>query len=463
MKPRTLLSIFALVITISAFGQKPTMVLTFTAENSGQYVPLDSILIENLTQGGDTTLYEPDTVLILDYITSIGDNGVIEKNTFSVSQNYPNPFKEKTEINVYLPVKDDIEITIRDIAGMKLAHYKNTLKRGNHTFSFYSGDGMYYLLTVTGKQTSKSIIMLSINSNIDNKGNCKIVYNGFRDNEISFKTQRLRRVVPALAERAMNNFVFSLGDELKYTAYSYLGERTITDLPAGDQTYIFQFAYGEPCVGMPTVTDNDGNIYNTVEMGSQCWMAENLKTTTYQNGTQIPNVEDNTTWQNLTTGAFAWYYNDINWKDSYGALYNWYATVDINGLCPTGWHVPTDDEWTELVGFIGGAGWPHGNELKSCRQMNSPLGGGCNTSEHPRWNETVAAYGTDDYGFSGLPGGFRNSVGSFYNVGYTGDWWSSIEYSLANAMFRQLSHSTGYLFVGNYLKQHGFSVRCLRD
>ncbi|MCD4791478.1 MAG: hypothetical protein K8R37_15900, partial [Bacteroidales bacterium] len=118
MKIKILLSILAFGLILNAFSQKPTMEFTFTAENNGQYVPMDSIIIENLTQGGDTTFYAPDTVFVLDYVTSIGNNETIHtdkfgKNTISVSQNYPNPFKEKTKVNLYLPEKDNIEITIR--------------------------------------------------------------------------------------------------------------------------------------------------------------------------------------------------------------------------------------------------------------------------------------------------------------------------------------------------------------
>jgi formylglycine-generating enzyme required for sulfatase activity len=231
MKTKTLLSVLALGLYISAFGQKATMELTFTAENNGQYVPLDSIFIENLTQGGDTTLYSPDTVLILDYVTSIGDKETIDKNTLSVSQNYPNPFKGKTEVNLYLPEKGHIKMTVRDIMGRKLVGYENTLNHGNHSFVFYPGNEEYYLLTVTGNQTSKTIKMLNANSNPVDKGKCKIVYKGFADNEIGFKFQN-----------AINNFVFNLGDELKYIAFSYLGERTMTDSPSGNQTYTFQYS-----------------------------------------------------------------------------------------------------------------------------------------------------------------------------------------------------------------------------
>ncbi len=452
MKTKTLLSILALGLIGSAFSQKPTLELTFTAENNGQYIPLDSIFIENLTQGGDTTLYAPDTVLVLDYVTSIGDNETIEENTFSLSQNYPNPFKGETKVNLYLPEKGNIKISVRDILGREQAQYKNTLNRGNHSFTFYAGNEKYYLLTVSGKQTSQTIKMLNAVSHKTNGEQCKIVYTGNKGNVNGFKSQQ-----------AINSFMFNHGDELKYTAYTDVGEKTIIDLPTGNQTYTFNYALGVPCPGIPTITDIDGNTYNTVQIGEQCWMKENLKTTTYRNSTPIPNVTNSNSWYNRITGAYIWYDNVISWKNSYGALYNWYATVDTNRLCPTGWHVPTIDEWATLIDFVGGNDPPHGNELKSCRQVNSPLGGGCNTTEHPRWNEHNTHYGTDDYGFSSLPGGHRFCDGTFGYIGNFGVWWSSTENSSNNALFPILYYYYGGVGVDVSYKQNGFSVRCLRD
>lgn len=447
------LSILALVITISAFSQKPTIELTFTAENNGQYVPLDSIFIENLTQGGDTTLYAPDTILVLDYVTSIGNNETIGGNTISVSQNYPNPFKGKTEFNLYLPEREYIKITVRDILGRELAQYENTLMQGNHSFAFYSGNKKNCLLTVTGKQTSKTIKMLNANSTTTYGGKCKIIYDKYEDIVIGYKSQQ-----------AINNFGFSLGDELKFIAFTDVEVAQMSDTPLNNQIYTFQFEDWTPCPGMSTVTDNDGNIYNTVQIGDQCWMKENLKATTYQNGISIPNVTNGGDWSNLTTGAYVWYDNDISWKDLYGALYNWYTVIDTNGLCPTGWHIPEHDEWTELTDFIGGTGSPHGNELKSCRQVNSPLGGYCNTSNHPRWHQDDTQYGTDDYGFSGLPGGYRYFTGVFYdNLGLASYWWYSTESSSSNAWFLYLYFSYDNIYVTNDNKKIGYSVRCLRD
>ncbi len=212
-----------------------------------------------------------------------------------------------------------------------------------------------------------------------------------------------------------------------------------------------------------TVTDIDGNAYNTASIGTQCWMKENLKTITYQNGTPIPNVTDDNSWSNLTTGAYVWYNNDISWKDPYGALYNWYAVTDPNGLCPTGWHIPGEDEWTALTDFIGGIASPNGNALKSCRQVNNPYGAGCNTSEHPRWDYHSYMHGSDNYGFSGLPGGTRFDSGNFGYLGSISDWWSATEDSSSDAWIRRLKYNNGNVGIYTSDKRRGRSVRCLKD
>jgi len=207
----------------------------------------------------------------------------------------------------------------------------------------------------------------------------------------------------------------------------------------------------------------DNQLYNTVLIGNQCWMAENLAATKYNDGTDIPLVTGNSAWEALSTPAYCWYdNNESTYGAAYGVLYNWYTTVADNGLCPAGWHLPTDAEWTTLTDHIGGTSSPFGNELKSCRQVNSPQGGSCNTTEHPRWNES-SENGTDDYGFSGFPGGQRNYAGNFSGVGEYLHWWSSTGYSTYRGWCRYLNYNSGNIGATDKSKRDGFSVRCLKD
>lgn len=222
---------------------------------------------------------------------------------------------------------------------------------------------------------------------------------------------------------------------------------------------------GEPCPNLPIVEDIVGNEYNTVLIGDQCWMAKNLFTTSYNDGTPIPNVPDGDGWVGLTTGAYVWYENETTYEDKYGALYNWYAVNNPGGLCPTGWHVATHDEWTALTDFIGGTITPNGLKLNSCRQVNSPFSGDCNTTEHPRWNEHSWGHGTNDYGFSALPGGYRNYNwgGDFANIGTSSYWWTSTESPQGGAFYRSVSISGGFNNTDDHDENSGYSVRCIKN
>lgn len=196
-----------------------------------------------------------------------------------------------------------------------------------------------------------------------------------------------------------------------------------------------------------TVTDEDGNVYSTVQIGDQVWMAENLKTTTYNDGTSIDLVTYNTAWENNATGAYCWYDNDsTTYADTYGALYNWYA-VNTGNLCPDGWHVPTDAEWNALEAYIASDGHS-GTEGTALKATSGWYNDG---------------NGTDDYGFSALPGGRRLSNGSFYHEGDFGYYWSSTENGSIEAWGRRFSYSSSDVTRSSYRKENGFSVRCLRD
>jgi uncharacterized protein (TIGR02145 family) len=207
---------------------------------------------------------------------------------------------------------------------------------------------------------------------------------------------------------------------------------------------------GTRCPGTPSVTDIDGNMYHTVQIGNQCWTQSNLKVSKYRNGDNIPTGLSNTAWQSTTAGAYAIYNNDPVNDGLYGKLYNHYAVTDSRGLCPTGWHVPTDGEWSTLEAFLGGSSVA-GGALKSTATQPTPGG----------WNSpNVGA--TNSSGFSAGPGGLRDYNGDFINDGSDGLWWSS-SLSGTIAWFRVLNSNVGNISRFNLNRSRGFSVRCLRD
>ncbi len=212
------------------------------------------------------------------------------------------------------------------------------------------------------------------------------------------------------------------------------------------QSDVDSIIFYRPTTKNNTVTDINGNTYKTVTIGTQVWMAENLRTTKYKDGSSIPNVTDNSQWSVLTTGAWSNYYNNSQNDNTYGKLYNWH-TVNTGKLCPIGWHVPTDAEWTVLTDYLAANGHS-GTEGKALKSTTG-------------WNSN--GNGTDNYGWNGLPGGYRDYYGNFSSIGYYGYWWSSSQYATSDAWSRSLYRLNDSVYsYGNY-EGYGFSVRCLRD
>ena len=200
-----------------------------------------------------------------------------------------------------------------------------------------------------------------------------------------------------------------------------------------------------------------GYSYTSVVLGNgQEWLAENLRSTTYANGDPIPNVTDNTAWPQLTSGAWAHYQNNGSYENPYGKLYNWYAVADPRNVCPTGWHVPTDAEWSALVNYLDP---DNGNNGQS-----SETAGGKMKSTGTQYWQAPNEGATNESGFSGLPGGYRSNYdGTFVNLGSNGYWWSASESGAEDAWGRQLDYDFADIFRYYYDKRNGFSVRCLRD
>ncbi len=193
-----------------------------------------------------------------------------------------------------------------------------------------------------------------------------------------------------------------------------------------------------------TVTDIDGNSYPVVQIGDQCWMAKNLAVAHYANGDSIPHVPY--AWYAQTAGAWCTYDNLAVNDTLYGKLYNWYTVADARGLCPTGWHMPTDADWGPVITLFGGAS----------------TAGGALKALSPLWEAPNAA-ATNISGFTGLPGGVRSDMGSFINLGTDGFFWSATSQEASSAWEWHLHHDWGGVDHGGALKEAGASCRCVYD
>lgn len=230
-----------------------------------------------------------------------------------------------------------------------------------------------------------------------------------------------------------------------------------------------------------TFTDTrDNTVYKWVKIGDQVWMAENLKATKYTNGTAIPLVNTTSTWDALTatSKAYCWYNDDIANNATYGALYTWAAAMNgaagvtanpsgVQGVCPTGWHLPSDAEWTQMVNYLADNGYNYdettgGGRAKTAKAMAAtsswnyaPTTGGVGNTDYPAYRNKS--------GFTGLASGFRYFDGTSRLIGKDADWWSATENNASHAWIHGLDFGTRIVYRGNHEKKHGFTVRCLKD
>lgn len=214
-----------------------------------------------------------------------------------------------------------------------------------------------------------------------------------------------------------------------------------------------------------TVTDIDGNVYHSVTIGTQVWMVENLKTTRYNDGNTIPKINDIAAWSALSTPGVCTYNNTTNTINTYGRLYNWYA-VNTGMICPVGWHVPTDAEWTTLENYLMANGYNYDGSTTGNKYAKA-------LASNTGWNSftTVGAVGNTDYaakrnatGFTALPGGVLDANQKTFNsIGNYGIWWSSSEGNTLSAWDRGVDYSLSTVGRLSVAKRHGFSVRCLKD
>jgi len=229
-----------------------------------------------------------------------------------------------------------------------------------------------------------------------------------------------------------------------------------------DITYLISFIYmdgpGPICGETGSMTDIDGNVYQTIKIGDQWWMMENLKVTHYRNGDPIPHVTSGYTWSGLTTGAYCEYNNDPGNVATYGRLYNWYAVDDSRNIAPEGWHVPSDAEWKQLEMYLGMSQ----AEADAIGWRGTDEGGKLKEAGTTHWNSPNTG-ATNKSGFTALPGGYRGDYGNYGSMSFNATFWFSSEYNASNAWGRLLIYSTSQVPRFSYDKHYGFSFRCVRD
>lgn len=394
--------------------------ISFTA--SGQSTMLDSIQVENLTQGTTLSLVGDDDLLLY---------GTVGTNTLSSNENvlkvYPNPTISLTTVEFFQSKTQTVSLEVYNDLGVLIAKEKSRVQSGQQKFTI---SGLKTGIYMIGVQSGDQLFASRVISTGTGRSNVEIFYLGLEKESGLEKT--------AVGTEEVVHMQYNHDDWVLFKGFSGSYVRVITLLPTQSQTVNFEFV---------TCMDGDENHYAVVSIGSQTWMAENLRTTKYNDGTYLPVIIDDSLWSSLSTPACCWYDNDsATYATPYGALYNWYA-VDTGIICPTGWHVPDQVEWTSLANYLGSI-TVAGGKLKETgtAHWNSPNTGANNRS-----------------GFTALPGGDRYIDGLYDLMGESGFWWTSSAISSSTAWGFYMHYDEMSAWDGYGYFPTGVSVRCLKD
>jgi uncharacterized protein (TIGR02145 family) len=465
--------ILALVLmSVTTFAQ--TVTLTFTGRNAANhYMQLDRVVITNQTKGWQETIYWPDTTLIMQNVTGIDDASETRYTTsLQFTQNNPNPFTGTTDVNLTVADAGAVTLEIVDGNGRIIVGANNysPLPTGTHQFRVSLSAAGTYVMTARQNGKTSSIKMVC---NGAGNGN-GIEYTGtVGANDYS--------PLPKSHTRGTTTNPFTFGDQMEYVGYATLnGEEVesqhITQIQSAPQTFVLLFSEtpivdGQPCPGTPTLTDIDGNIYNTVWIGTQCWMKESLRTTKYPDGTildSFPTNTDNAYWMYAENNGSPWT------KPIVGLLYSWAAVMNeaessnsspsgVQGICPDGWHVPSSAEWNHLTDYVSS------QSQYICGDDNTNIGKALADTAWWSSSTTPCSVGFEPNsnnatGFSARPAGYFASWTTF---GIYSCFWSSTEINSDCAVEILLQSNWPGVYVQdiapNGPKNYAFSVRCVRD
>jgi uncharacterized protein (TIGR02145 family) len=418
----TLLLMF--FVTLKSFALDYT--ITFTA--SGASSTVGSVIVQNLTKGTTVTVPSGNTLNLTNVATSLNEL-IGNDQGISISQS---PLQGKSTLSFYAKQAGNVQISIFGMDGKNVMGCSENLTEGTNSFLISLPKGAF-AIKVTGNGYFYTTKTLNIS---ESESKPEIAFLGNKENDASVRQKAKSVVTPML---------FAEGDRLLFKGLSGDFGTVVLDSPIANQFINFNFV---------ACQDADLNNYPVVVIGTQTWMAENLKTTKYRDGSIITDGNTNAAWGNWIDesgyiGMWCNYNQDAANGIKYGKLYDGYAVIGAKKIAPTGWHIATNDEWTTLNAFLGGT-WVAGGKLKEVGFIN--------------WAASLYGEATNETGFTALPGGWRYDVGTFGNIGMQGYWWTSTFTSMDWINYWRIGYDYGTLansHASGYTT--GFSVRCVKD
>lgn len=419
---------FLVIVPFNTFAFEYT--IGFSA--SGESAVFDSIIVKNLTKGTSVTVMQGGVLTLTDAVSNVERLNIDNEPPVSI---FPNPTTDHANISFYVKNAGNAQINVFGTDGKEIIAASENVQAGTNSFELSLPSGAY-LIRVKGAGYIHSAKALSKSSSVTVP---RITYAGV----YSQKKNRQKN------KSISGTMVFTSGDQLLYKGVSGNYSTITTDSPTGSKAINMEFVQ---------CRDGAGNYYSVVKIGSQLWMVENLKTTKYRNGDIITYIADGSDWKYAYSGAMCDNYNNVDYGNKYGKLYNWYAVTDSRILAPTGWHVPTQTEWTALKEQIK-SNW--GASVNVAKALAAQTDWFNSMVEGAVGNNMSANNYT---GFTALPGGDRGGTnGTFFNVKEAAFWWTSTEHDISNAWYWYFDFNCLFEVYDYNRKQFGLSVRCVKD
>jgi uncharacterized protein (TIGR02145 family) len=418
--------------------------ISFAGKKAGDMV--DSVIVQNLTKGKTVTVPAGSSLNLNSVLNSI-DQPSENEQTVRV---FPNSARDKSIVLFFAKKSGSTQITVFGIDGKKLIGINKDLPAGENSFQLSLPKGVY-AIGITGNGFSYAAKVFG-QGNIMSKPDID-----FLGSVASVSPKNSEKVQLRNSSATTTTMLYAEGDHLLFKGASGFSKTIVTDVPTQSKTITFNFV---------DCTDADNNHYAVVQIGTQIWMAENLKTTKYSNGESIgtttPADKDIS---GESTPKYQWAYNgDENNATKYGRVYTWYAVSDSRNMAPAGWHVASDAEWTTLENYLIANGYNYDGTTKYDKIAKSLAA----TTDWYLYSGTLGIIGNDltknnSSGFTALPGGYRDGDGSFDGIRAIGYWWSSALNYTKSAYTRYSYYNFNYLDRGLHLMSGGLSVRCVRD